>query len=77
MSDLFDVGKETILITGASQGLGRQFARVRPRMAPRWCWPRVVIPGRDKVASFDAQLHTRKSITTIVSMDSLMCNCTS
>jgi 3-oxoacyl-[acyl-carrier protein] reductase len=28
MSDLFDVGKETILVTGASQGLGRQFARV-------------------------------------------------
>jgi 3-oxoacyl-[acyl-carrier protein] reductase len=28
MSDLFDVGKEIILITGASQGLGRQFARV-------------------------------------------------
>ena len=28
MSDLFDVGKETILVTGASQGLGRRFARV-------------------------------------------------
>ncbi|MBI5321768.1 SDR family oxidoreductase [Bradyrhizobium sp.] len=28
MSDPFDVSKEVILITGASQGLGRQFARV-------------------------------------------------
>jgi NADPH:quinone reductase-like Zn-dependent oxidoreductase len=28
MSDLFDVRKEIILVTGASQGLGRQFARV-------------------------------------------------
>jgi NAD(P)-dependent dehydrogenase (short-subunit alcohol dehydrogenase family) len=28
MSDLFDLGKEVILVTGASQGLGRQFARV-------------------------------------------------
>jgi NAD(P)-dependent dehydrogenase (short-subunit alcohol dehydrogenase family) len=28
MSGLFDVSKEVILVTGASQGLGRQFARV-------------------------------------------------
>ena len=28
MHDLFDVSKEIILVTGASQGLGRQFARV-------------------------------------------------
>ena len=28
MSDLFDVSREVILVTGASQGLGRQFARV-------------------------------------------------
>lgn len=28
MSDLFDVSKEIILVTGASQGLGRLFARV-------------------------------------------------
>ncbi|WP_315805508.1 SDR family oxidoreductase [Bradyrhizobium sp. SZCCHNS3002] len=28
MSELFDVSREVILITGASQGLGRQFARV-------------------------------------------------
>ena len=28
MSAIFDVSKETVLITGASQGLGRQFARV-------------------------------------------------
>jgi 3-oxoacyl-[acyl-carrier protein] reductase len=28
MSDMFDVSKEVILVTGASQGLGRQFARV-------------------------------------------------
>src|SRR6202158_3445910 len=26
--DIFDVSKEIILVTGASQGLGRQFARV-------------------------------------------------
>jgi 3-oxoacyl-[acyl-carrier protein] reductase len=28
MSDLFDVSQDIILVTGASQGLGRQFARV-------------------------------------------------
>ena len=28
MDQLFDVSNEVILVTGASQGLGRQFARV-------------------------------------------------
>src|SRR3982074_2706806 len=28
LPDIFDVSKEIILVTGASQGLGRQFARV-------------------------------------------------
>jgi 3-oxoacyl-[acyl-carrier protein] reductase len=28
MTDLFDVSREVVLVTGASQGLGRQFARV-------------------------------------------------
>src|ERR1700730_10385383 len=28
MPDIFDVSKEIILVTGASQGLGRQFARL-------------------------------------------------
>jgi NAD(P)-dependent dehydrogenase (short-subunit alcohol dehydrogenase family) len=28
ISDLFDISKETILITGASQGLGRRFAAI-------------------------------------------------
>ncbi len=28
MSDLFDLSGEVVLVTGASQGLGRQFARV-------------------------------------------------
>src|SRR3954467_12410789 len=28
MAGLFDVSKEVVLVTGASQGLGRQFARV-------------------------------------------------
>ena len=28
MSGLFDISQEIILITGASQGLGRQFARI-------------------------------------------------
>jgi NADPH:quinone reductase-like Zn-dependent oxidoreductase len=46
MSDLFDVSKETILVTGASQGLGRQFARVLAAhgaaialAARSCCWP--------------------------------------
>src|SRR5947207_4317116 len=37
MPGLFDVSQEVILVTGASQGLGRQFAR---HMAPRSCWRR-------------------------------------
>jgi hypothetical protein len=45
MPGLFDVSKEIILVTGASQGLGRQFARVLSGTVPRLRLPRARPPN--------------------------------
>ncbi len=45
MSGLFDVSNEVILITGASQGLGRQFARVLAAHGAASRWRRVRSPS--------------------------------
>lgn len=66
MSDLFDVKNETILITGASQGLGRQFARV---LAGRGA--AVVLAARqtDKLKSLEAEIRGRGGRAAAVALD--------
>jgi hypothetical protein len=44
--------------------------REREVVCSRWCHTDGVIPGRDEVASYDAQSRIGESITTIGSMDS-------
>jgi hypothetical protein len=55
MSDLFDVSKETILVTGASQGWADNLRGCWPRMAPRSRWRRDHAAGLKRLALHDRQ----------------------
>jgi 3-oxoacyl-[acyl-carrier protein] reductase len=66
MSDLFDVRQETILITGASQGLGRQFARVLAAHGAS-----VVLAARQtaKLQSLEEEIRGKGGRAAAVQMD--------
>ncbi|MHC1950816.1 SDR family NAD(P)-dependent oxidoreductase, partial [Bradyrhizobium sp. UFLA06-06] len=66
MSDLFDVSKEIILITGASQGLGRQFARVLAAHGAA-----VVLAARQvaKLKSLEEEIKAKGGRAAAVQMD--------
>ncbi len=66
MSGLFDVSKEIILITGASQGLGRQFARVLAAHGAA-----VVLAARQtaKLKSLEEEIRGKGGRAAAVQMD--------
>ena len=66
MSGLFDVAKENILITGASQGLGRQLARVLSSYGAA-----VVLAARQiaKLKSLEQEIRTKGGRAAAVQMD--------
>ena len=66
MSDLFDVSKETILVTGASQGLGRQFARMLAAHGAA-----VVLAARqaDKLKSLEEEIRGKGGRAAAVALD--------
>jgi NAD(P)-dependent dehydrogenase (short-subunit alcohol dehydrogenase family) len=66
MSDLFDVRKEIILITGASQGLGRQFARILAAHGAA-----VVLAARQvaKLKALEEEIRSKGGRAAAVQMD--------
>src|SRR5216117_2688212 len=66
MPDIFDVSKEIILVTGASQGLGRQFARVLSAHGAA-----VVLAARQaaKLKSLEDEIRSRGGRAVAVQMD--------
>lgn len=66
MSDLFDVSKETILVTGASQGLGRQFARV---LAANGAAVALAARQADKLKSLEEEIRGKGGRAAAVALD--------
>lgn len=66
MADLFDVSKEVVLVTGASQGLGRHFARLLAAHRAR-----VVLAARqvDKLESLASEIRSNGGQAIAVRMD--------
>jgi 3-oxoacyl-[acyl-carrier protein] reductase len=66
MSDIFDLGKETILVTGASQGLGRQFARV---LAERGAGIVLAARQTDKLKGLEQEIKDKGGRAVAVRLD--------
>src|SRR6185437_5691958 len=66
MPDLFDVSREVILVTGASQGLGRQFARLLSGRGAA-----VVLAARQiaKLKSLEEEIRGKGGRAAAVEMD--------
>jgi 3-oxoacyl-[acyl-carrier protein] reductase len=66
MADLFDLGKEIILVTGASQGLGRQFARV---LSAHGAAVALAARQTEKLRALEAEITAKGGRATAVAMD--------
>jgi 3-oxoacyl-[acyl-carrier protein] reductase len=66
MSDLFDVSGETVLITGASQGLGRQFARL---LSGHGAAVALAARQTEKLKALEDEIRTKGGRAVAVAMD--------